>query len=95
MGGDKATKAQEKLEKKRIKAQYKLDKEKLKEQSVGEPDRAHPQYGKPRAREPLQQESTTPQVKEVPWYKNPAWLRAIAAIASLIVMIIAVVISLR
>ena len=75
--------AQDKLEKKRMKAQYKLEKKHAKHQPVipqEDPD------------VPKQNSSQTEQ-KVRPWYKDPGWLRAVVGILSLIVAIIAIVLS--
>lgn len=90
MSSAKVKKNLDKEEKKRLKAQYKLDKKRLKVQEHLPPknaERIHTGYtswGTSAAQEP---------VLEIPWYKNPVWLRAVAAIATLIVAIIALISS--
>lgn len=69
---DKSKKKLEKIEKKRIKAHYKLEKKRLEVGSEASQPEVPP----------------VSQPKAVPWYKDPAWLRAIVGIASLIVAII-------
>jgi hypothetical protein len=77
----------DKQEKKRLKAQYKLEKKRVKAPEKFEPERL------PGALE--RGEYKVPQrADKIPWYKDPAWLRAIAAIATLIVAIIALIVSL-
>jgi hypothetical protein len=90
---DKDKKQQEKLEKKRLKQQYKLEKKRqgTRQESTAETTTKE-QYERPAKgkTEPIHAEL---EVAKVPWYKNPDWLRAIAAIASLIVAIIAIIFS--
>lgn len=90
MGKDK-----NKAEKKRLKAQIKHDKKRAKMAA--------------RAATGIQEAKATPEERQKmgdgdehpreleketrPWYKNPEWVRAIAAIASLIVAIIAIFLS--
>ncbi len=81
MGTDKA-------EKKRLKAQYKLEKKHLKAQT--QPVREQPI--EPRG-ETVQSNKTTGTMEKIRWYKNPDWIRAIAAIASLIVAMIAIIVG--
>jgi hypothetical protein len=92
-----------KLEKKRIKAQIKLEKKRRKE--LNEPEVQKEERGMAvdeglDARTAVSQSnrkdsiSNTNEVESVPWYKNPDWIRAIAGIASLIVAIIAILITL-
>lgn len=77
-----------KLEKKRIKADLKLQKNRLK---AGE------KTGDFNNNE-FQQSSSTQSIsqqKDTPWYKNPAWIRAIAAIITLTIMIIGMILTYR
>ena len=72
-----------KEEKKRLKAQAKLEKKKVKTRKtlleLGVSE---------------QSESLTDEEPKVPWYKNPDWIRAIVGIASVIVALIAIIITL-
>ena len=75
----------DKAEKKRLKAQYKLDKKRAKL------DAGSGREGGDSARD--RSDSSEPEQKveiadKMPWYKDPAWVRAIATIASLVVAII-------
>jgi hypothetical protein len=78
MGSDKE-------EKKRLKAQAKLEKKKLKAQNP----RTEPEPGVFEKSESIPDEKP-----KVPWYKNPDWIRAIAGIASVIVGLIAIILTL-
>ena len=89
----------DKQDKKRLKAEYKLEKKKLKAQqsramvpgSTPRTEFSREQAGSLTAREPgrIQQPS-----EKVPWFKDSGWIRALVGIASLIVAIIAILISL-
>jgi hypothetical protein len=81
MGTDKA-------EKKRLKAQYKLEKKGLRAQTQSVREQPIEPKG-----EPEHSIKTTSPMEKIPWYKNPDWIRAIAAIASLIVAMIAIFIG--
>jgi hypothetical protein len=93
----------DKLEKKRIKAQIKLEKKRakeLKDAKVGVKDQdlheeekndVKPDISRSKKKSSL---SKTTEAVHVPWYKDPDWLRAVIGIASLIVAIIAVLITL-
>jgi hypothetical protein len=76
-------KEKEKLEKKRLKARAKIEKAKAKKapETRIEKSTVHIHKGEVK--------------KEVPWYKNPGWIRAIIAIIALIVAIIGVLLSRR
>lgn len=96
MGSDEA-----KIEKKRLKAQVKAEKARAKaeqpKEALSEPEkvtpRAEPLPGdKPEAEPP--QELISKQEKE-PWYKDPHWIKAIAGLATLVVMIITLALTLR
>ncbi|WP_455392172.1 hypothetical protein [[Eubacterium] cellulosolvens] len=95
---DDEKKRLEKLEKKRLKQQYKLEKKRLEAQAkVGQ--HQTPVHAGEKGYESTETRKTRARVryeepKKVPWYKDPVWLRTIAAVASLIVMIIALIISL-
>ena len=62
----------------------KQEKKRLKAQTKAEKARA--KYGTT---------PVTPATQSVRWYKDPNWVKAIVAIASLIVMIIALIITIR
>lgn len=76
-----------KLEKKRVKAELKFKKKQLKE-GVNTKNLNKNEYQQSSSPQPISQQ------KELPWYKNPSWIRAIIAIVSLIVMIIGLIIKL-
>lgn len=80
----------DKLEKKRLKAQIKLEKKRLKEQENQE-SQVTP-ASKP---QPIH-DSKAPfgQIAKVPWYKDSGWIRALAAVLSLVVTIIALFVML-
>ena len=82
MGKNKEEKKLEKQDKKRLKAELKLDKKRLKTQppssSVGQEFAVSQEPPKVKG-----------QGEPVPWYRDPAWVRAIIGIATLIVAIIA------
>lgn len=75
-----------KLEKKRIKAELKLKK---KEMEVGNSSEGMINN------ENLQSTKTHSEIpqKEIPWYKNPDWIRAIAAVVGIILMVIGLLIT--
>jgi hypothetical protein len=89
----------DKQDKKRLKAEYKLEKKRLKAQqnlatvpgSTSRTEFSKEHAGSLTAREPgrIQQP-----LEKVPWYKDSGWIRALVGIASLIVAIIAILISL-
>ncbi|GEM_PF-3867753 len=85
----KMEKEKYKMEKKRIKAEKNLAKKQSKPYSPDE------------SRQENRQELPGPVIVHVPirthgpWYKNPEWIKAIAAIASLIVAIIAIYIHIQ
>ena len=80
MGSDKE-------EKKRLKTQAKLGKKKAKAQKT-KPE-AQPEPGVSE-----KNDRSTVEKPKVPWYKNPDWIRAIAGIASVMVALIAIIITL-
>jgi len=86
MGTDEA-----KLEKKRLKAQVKAEKARAKsglyQEPLSEPEKASPKVIK-------SQESIYKPEKD-PWYKDPHWIRAIIAIATLVVMVITLIIAIQ
>lgn len=86
MGSDKE-------EKKQLKAQAKLEKKKFKAQKTSLD--SEPKVSKKNERVTrIETQQKSEKEKKVPWYKNPDWLRAIAGIASVIVAVIAIIISL-
>jgi hypothetical protein len=96
----------EKLEKKRLKQQYKIEKKRRKEEHYGSaiesdtPSNKIENLGRSdvkgaRTKSEPKTSQERPELKEkIPWYRNPDWLRAIAAIASLAVAMIALIITL-
>jgi hypothetical protein len=80
----------DKLEKKRLKAQIKLEKKRLKEQQIHEPQVTPTSKPEPK---PDSKASSGPKAK-IPWYEDPGWIRALAAVLSLIVAIIALFVML-
>jgi hypothetical protein len=78
-----------KLEKKRLKAQFKAEKARAKA-AGGKP--LEPAPAKTPTRHP-EVKVVIPEQEKVPWYKNPDWVRAIAAIAALIVMAITLILT--
>ena len=95
MGKNQNSKELAKLEKKRLKAQIKQEKKRLKtKEEVSEQEGPLNKQARPGPSEVLQPKKQSEPVIKVPWYKNPDWVRAIAAIASLIVAIIAIFIGL-
>ena len=94
----------DKSEKKRLKAQHKFEKKQAK---LGQPARngrestnelLESQPPQPRSATKTKVEDSTVvqnnNKSALPWYKDPNWLKAIAGIASLVVMIIALILSL-
>lgn len=89
----------DKQDKKRLKAEYKLEKKRLKaQQSLATDSGSTPrtgfskkQEGSLTTREPGRIQHPS---EKVLWYKDPGWIRALVGIASLIVAIIAILISL-
>jgi anti-sigma-K factor RskA len=82
-----------KAEKKRLKAQYKHDKKQAKldaEQRSAPP----PVAGGVDASQSGANHTRQKGAGKVPWYKNPDWIRAIAATASLAVAVIVAIITL-
>jgi hypothetical protein len=93
-GKDKEKKQLEKLEKKRLKQQYKLEKKGKSTQQESFVETSTKGYDKSLVKTKPDSTQVEPEVVKVPWYKNPDWIRAIAAIVSLLVAIIAIIISL-
>lgn len=94
MGSD-----EEKAEKKRLKAQYKLEKKRMKVLGTVELD---DDAGKSSKKARLKRKSSHDRIEhlrdknnKLPWYKNPEWVRAIVAIISLVVTILAIIITLK
>ncbi len=88
MGSDKAEKKRLKLEKKRLKAQVKLEKARAKagaEKTEPSPPETPPQ-------QVIVQAPAQP-AEKLPWYKDPEWVRALVAAASLIVALVAIVLT--
>ena len=97
MGSDK-----DKLEKKRLKAQIKLEKKRAKHADEQDDEQVQT---KTAAKQQTKTEDIGTKVESVgggaapsvntnlPWYKNPDWLRAIAGIASLVVATIALILA--
>ena len=89
----------DKLEKKRLKAQIKLEKKRAKQDGQVQAAAAVKKQtktdlaGKKVEAASGNVETVPAAGAQVPWYKNPDWLRAIAGIASLIVAIIAIIIT--
>lgn len=86
MNSDKEEKEKVKLEKKRVKALLKAEKARAKtvETAKGE--------GKPTS-QPTEVKVVMPAPEKIPWYKDPGWLRAIAAIATLIVLALTLIVT--
>lgn len=97
-------KAQQKQERKMLKMQYEEDKRRLKEEAelrkigVEREDDNSSELVKSQSLDTSLQKSdpnmstpTQTTAEDLPWYKNPSWIRAIVAIASLIVTIIALI----
>jgi len=99
MGSKQEKDKLDKQEKKRLKAEYKVEKKRLKAQqnlargsgSTPHTDFSKEQEGSLTTQAPgrIQQPS-----EKVPWYNDPGWIRALVGIASLVVAIIAILISL-
>ena len=77
---------EKKTEKKRLKAEHKTRKKQAKAEGSKPADEKTVE--RPPVKAPVPD-----QVKEKPWYKDPNWIRAAVAIASLIVAVIAIVLS--
>ena len=77
---------EKKTEKKRLKAEHKTRKKQAKAEG------SEPAHEKTIERPPAKA-TVRDQVKEKSWYKDPDWIRAVVAIASLIVAVIAIVLS--
>ena len=75
----------DKVEKKRLKAQIKLAKKRTKSQELQEPqiNLALKPKSVPDSK------AYSGHLEKVPWYKDPSWIRALAAVLSLVVAIIA------
>jgi anti-sigma-K factor RskA len=109
MGSDKAEKKRLKLEKKRLKAQAKLEKARAKaakekeEKTSPHPETQPEQEPEPKSKpekkvrpspqQVIVQVPSTAPAEKVPWYKNPEWVRALVATASLIVAMVAIVLT--
>ena len=91
MGSDK-----DKQEKKRLKSQIKLEKKQMKREREATAEEIKPvepvakdgAHVKPGAGRKVSRNLIDKEKEQLPWYKSPEWLRAIAAIASLIVAVI-------
>ena len=107
MGSDKEKTDWNKSEKKRLKAQYKLDKKRVNAQEKSDARRAakteskskhdyKDSSAKPHDYRPGKSRSVKSHksLEKLPWYKDPAWIRALVAVLSLIVAIIALFIML-
>jgi hypothetical protein len=90
----------EKSEKKRLKAQYKLEKKRAKQdEKLGSKETTATKGSTETRRIKSKPDSTLHQTtqeqgppkvqQDLPWYKDPNWVRAIAAIVTMIVAIIA------
>jgi hypothetical protein len=93
MGSDKAEKKRLKLEKKRLKAQAKLEKARAKAAEEKDEPASLPGEAQQEPKNVAIQVPSQEPVEKVPWYTNPDWVRAIAAIASLIVAVVAIVLT--
>jgi len=99
--GEKSSKEEAKLEKKRLKTEMKLEKKRAKEDDGGRTPATENEPGAPASPPSKQQNKTSapapapspPPPEKIPWYKNPEWIRAIAGIASLIVAVIAILLK--
>ena len=86
MSPDIDEKDKAKAEKKRLKAQVKAEKARAK---AGEPRRTE---GVP-ASKPSEIKVLMPPAEKKPWHKDPNWVRAIVALATLIVMLATLLIT--
>ena len=91
MGSGKADIKRLKLEKKRLKTQVKL--EKARARAGTEPGVSSSSEVKQAPTQVIVQPQAQEPKENVPWYKNPDWVRAIAAIASLVVAVVAIVLT--
>ena len=71
-----------KMEKKRLKAQVKAEKARLK-------------AGSPPSNELSAQSISSSQPEKDPWYKDPHWVKAIVGLATLVIMIITLALTIR
>ncbi len=89
MGPDKEN---AKLEKKRLKARLKAEKARAKV-AEGKPEKLQePAPAKTPTQHP-EVKVIIPEQEKVPWFKDPNWLRAIAAIATLIVLALTLILT--
>jgi hypothetical protein len=90
MGSDKAEKKRLKLEKKRLKAQAKLEKARI--EAAADKSEPLPSETVPPQQVIIQAPAQKP-AEKVPWYKDPEWVRALVGFASLIVALVAIVLT--
>jgi hypothetical protein len=76
----------EKLEKKRRKAEYKLQKKQLKEKYESAERKDETSGTADTDKTTIQ--VVLPKEEPKPWYKNPNWIRALASVATLIIVLI-------
>ena len=100
MGSD-----EEKAEKKRLKARYKLEKKRMKMLAEAELDGDDAGKSSKKAKQMKNQtgrkspqdriERLAKETEKIAWYRDPEWIRALVAIASLVVAVISITLTLR
>ena len=89
MGSEKDEKDMTKLEKKRLKAQYKAEKARVKAGQVTE----MPDEGQVTPYQEQNVQAIVPPREPSRWYKDPNWIRAIVAIATLIILVLTLILT--